>query len=264
VARANAAKGRASDDWKAHMDRQFDYTQRILLAVEFADAPRTLEGLPATYARFKRLSIADVIQAFDETHSLFVQLIAGRKFRNVLEQHMGYWESRIPVGKQCFVHYAIAPQDIIAAAFDRLKKDGDAFVLLGIYHVEPQSSAYPFSFPFGNTPDHLRLGEHFPLTDDSIFWFNFFPAQPYLFEKTFAVWALFQILQLNGRGENNQLVVADGKDGLIAHGVDDLVQVNLNRFTSLPGFFNAAHEAGKHTFTVDPDYIWYGMLLRKV
>jgi hypothetical protein len=32
----------------------------------------------------------------------------------------------------------------------------------------------------------------------------------------------------------------------------------------LPGFFNAAHEAGKHTFTVDPDYIWYGMLLKKV
>ena len=46
--------------------------------------------------------------------------------------------------------------------------------------------------------------------------------------------------------------------------VDDFVQVNLNRFTSLPGFFNAAHEAGKHTFTVDPDYLWYGMLLSKL
>jgi hypothetical protein len=33
--------------------------------------------------------------------------------------------------------------------------------------------------------------------------------------------------------------------------------------TSLPDFFNAAHEAGKHTFTVDPDYRWFGMLLRK-
>jgi hypothetical protein len=40
--------------------------------------------------------------------------------------------------------------------------------------------------------------------------------------------------------------------------------VNLNRFTSLSGFFNAAHDAGKHTFTIDPDYLWYGMLLRKV
>jgi hypothetical protein len=177
---------------------------------------------------------------------------------------MCYWEKRIPDGKQCFVHYAIGSRDIISTAFNRLPTDGDAFSLLGVYHIEPQSSAHPFSFPRSDTPDHWNLGEHFPLTDDSVFWFNFFPEQPYLFEKTFAVWALFQMLQLKGRGENNQLVVADGKDSLIARGVADFVQVNLNRFTSLPGFFNAAHEAGKHTFTVDPDYIWYGMLLKKV
>jgi len=250
--------------WKAHMDRTFDYNQRILLALEIADAPRQLKGMPATYARFKRLSIADVVRVFDETQNLFVQLIAGRKFRNVLEQHMGYWEKRIPNGKQCFVHYAIGSRDVITAAFNRLPTDGDTFTLIGVYHVEPQSSAYPFSFPFGDTPDHWNLGEHFSLTDESVFWFNFFPEQPYLFEKTFAVWALFQMLQLKGRGENNQLVASDGKDSLIAHGVSDFVQVNLNRFTSLPGFFNAAHEAGKHTFTVDPDYIWYGMLLKKV
>jgi hypothetical protein len=127
-------------------------------------------------------------------------------------------------GKQCFVHYAIGPYDVIATAFNRLKKDG-AFALLGIYHVE---------------------------------------LQPYLFEKTFAVWALFQMLQLNGRGENDQLVTWESKETLIVQGISDLVQVNLNRFTSLPGFFNAAHQAGKHTFTVDPDYIWYGMLLKKV
>ena len=133
-----------------------------------------------------------------------------------------------------------------------LKGDGGGFTLLGVYHVEPQCSAYPFSFPFGDTPDHWRLGEHFSLTEDSVFWFNFFPEQPYLFEKTFAVWALFQMLQLTGRGENNQLVAFDGRESLIAQGVSDFVQVNLNRFTSLPGFFNAAHEAGKQTFTVDP------------
>src|SRR6202012_961776 len=214
---------------------------------------RELAGLPG-YARFKRLSTPDVIRAFDETHSLFVQLLAGRKFRNVLEQHMGYWEKRIPDGKQCFVHYAIGPVDVIGPAFDRLKKEEDAFTLLGVYHIEPQSSAYPFSFPFGDTPDHWPLGEHFSLPDNSIFWFNFFPEQPYMFEKTFAVWALFQMLLLTGRGENNQLVTSEGKESLVANGVADLVQVNLNRFTSLPGFFNAAHEAGKHTFTVDPDY----------
>jgi hypothetical protein len=84
------------------MDRKFDYAQRILLAVEIADAPRRLEGMPATYARFKRLSIPDVVRAFDETQNLFVQLIAGRKFRNVLEQHMGYWEKKGP-GRQAML-----------------------------------------------------------------------------------------------------------------------------------------------------------------
>lgn len=245
------------------MDRRFDYSQKILLAVEFADRPRQLNDMPASYAVFRRLSIADVVRAFDETSNLFVQLVAGRKFRHVLDQHMGYWEQRVPAGKQCFVHYAIGASDSIAAAFDRLKAEADSLVQLGVYHVEPQSSAYPFSFPSGVAPDHLRLGEQFPLTKDSVFWFNFFPAQPFLFEKTFAIWALFQLVQLDARGENNQLVASDGKDRLISHGVDDFVQVNLNRFTSLPGFFNAAHEAGKHSFTVDPDYLWYGMLLKK-
>jgi hypothetical protein len=245
------------------MDRQFDYAQKILLAVEFADVPRRMEGMPATYACFKRLAIQDVVQAFDQTHDLFAQLIGGRKFQNVLEQQMGYWEQRIPGSKQCFVHYAIGTDDVITAAFDALKKGG-GFILLGIYHVEPQSSAYPFSFPFGDTPDHWHPGEHFSLTDDSIFWFNFFPEQPYLFEKTFAAWALFQTSQLKRRGENNQLVAWDGKERLIARGVSDFVQVNLNHFTSLPGFFEAAHEAGKHTFTEDADYLWYGMLLNRV
>jgi len=246
------------------MDRRFDYAQKILLAVEFADVPRRMEAMPASYARFRRLSIPDIIRAFDEMPNRPTQLIDGRKFRNVLEQQMGYWEERIPDGKQCFVHYAIGTDDVITAAFNRLKAGDGAFTLLGIYHVEPQSSAYPFSFPSGDTPDHWHLGEHFSLTDESTFWFNFFPEQSYLFEKTFAIWALFQMSQLKERAENNQLVAWDGKESLIAQGVSDFVQVNLNRFSSLPGFFNAAHEAGEHTFTVDPDYRWYGMLLNKV
>jgi len=245
------------------MDRQFDYAQRILLAVEIAEAPRLFSGMPASYTRFKRLTIPDVIKAFDETHSLFAQLIAGRAFRDTLERHMGYWQKRIPESKQCFVHYAIGSAEVISAAFDRLKAE-PGLSLLGVYQVEPQCSAYPFGFPFGDTPDHWHLGQHFSYTAESIFWFNFFPAQPYLFEKTFAVWALFQMLDLKGRGENNQLVASVGGGRVIAHGVDEFVQVNLNRFTSLPGFFNAAHEAGKHTFTVDPDYLWYGMLMSKL
>jgi hypothetical protein len=39
------------------MDRRFDYTQKVLLAVEFADDPRRLQNMPASYAVFKRLTI---------------------------------------------------------------------------------------------------------------------------------------------------------------------------------------------------------------
>ena len=76
------------------MDRKFDYTQKILLAVEFADAPRRLEGMPATYARFKLAVDPGCRAGLRRNANLFVQLIAGRKFRNVLEQHMGYWGER--------------------------------------------------------------------------------------------------------------------------------------------------------------------------
>lgn len=249
------------------MDRQFDYAQKILLAVEFADAPRRMEAMPASYAVFKRMSIPEVIrdlQANLSSAGAAAPPIDLGKFRNVLDQRMGYWEQRVSDGKHAFVHYAIGADHVIAAAFDRLKADAGSLALLGVYHVEPQSSAYPFSFPSGVTPDHWHLGEPFKLTTASMFWFNFFPPQPYLFEKTFAAWARFQMVRLKERAENNQLVASDGKDRLIVHGISDMVQVNLNRFSSLRGFVNAAHDAGEETFTDDAEYLWYGMLLRKL
>jgi hypothetical protein len=245
------------------MDRTFDHTQKILLAVEFGVAPRALTGMPPGYTVFQRLAIPDVEKAFDESESLVVRLLAGRKFHHVLNQHMGYWEKRIPAGQQCYVHYAIGREEVIAPLFQRLQ-GLKGWTVLGIYHTEPQSSAYPASFPAQPSPNHWSPSEPGGLTRDSIFWFNFFPAQPLLFEKTFSVWALFQMFQLRDRGECNQLVAWEGQDRLQVQGVDPFVQVNLNRFSNLPGYFNSAHEAGKHTFTVDPDYLWYGMLLRRL
>jgi hypothetical protein len=243
------------------MDRRFDYSQKILLAVEFAGAPRPLRDMPASHAVFQRLSVAAVVRAFAEAENLFVRLFAGRKFQAVLDRHMHYWEQRQPPGQDCFVHYAIGPAAEIEAIRVRL---ADApWTMLGTYQVEPQSSAYPFAFPDRPPPHHWNLGETHDPGPDSIFWFNFFPAQAHLFEKTFAVWTLFQAIQLREGGECNQLVAADGAPPRV-HGVDEFVQVNLNRFTNLPGYFNAAHEAGKHTFTVDNDYQWFGMLARKL
>lgn len=246
------------------MDRHFDYAQKILVAVEFGPKPRPLSEMPATYSVYQRIGIPDVVRAFDEIESLFVRLFAGRKFHSVLQQHMGYWEQRVPPGMQCFVHYAIGSEAEILAAFNRLRSSGPSWVVLGIYHMEPGSSCYPFAFPTRAAPNHWHLGETRGLTKESVFWFNFFPAQPYLFEKTFAVWLLFGMFQHREGPECNQLVAGEGGDRLVSSGVHDFVQVNLNRFTNLAGYFSSAAEAGKHTFTQDTEYLWYGMLLRKI
>lgn len=245
------------------MNRHFDYAQKILLAVEFADRPRRLDGLPPASFVFRRIALPEVERAFAETHNLVARLFGAARFHRVLDEHMGYWERRVPAGAQCFVHYSIGPADEIDAAFARVR-DAGGWALCGVYHVEPQSSAYPFAFPLGAAPDHMHLGEPRTFGEQSVFWFNFFPAQPHLFEKTFAIWALFALFSGREGGECNQLVASDGDDHLRVDGVDPFVQVNLNRFTSMLGYFASAHEAGRHTFTVDPEYRWYGMLLRRV
>jgi hypothetical protein len=244
------------------MDRHFDYAQKILVAVEIGAEPQRLADMPATYSLFQRLSIPEIARAAGESGR--AGPASGPAFHAMVNRHMSYWEERTPAGQRCFVHYAIGDGETVARAFDRLAAAPGRFTLLGVYHVEPQSSAYPASFPVGPAPSHWNLGETFTLTQASIFWFNFFPAQPYLFEKTFAAWASFQAQKLGARGECNQLVAWEGKDRLRASGADDFVLVNLNRFTSLPGFFGSAADAGESTFSADPDYVWFGMLLRRI
>jgi hypothetical protein len=239
------------------MDRSFDYTQKILVAVEIGAEPLRLTGMPPTYAVFQRLSLAEIARAAGEAgaHPAFQAMVA---------RHMSYWEERIPAGQRLFVHYAIGGDEAVTAAFHRLAAAADRWTSLGVYHVEPQSSGYPASFPARPAPMHWSLGEERALTKGSIFWFNFFPAQPYLFEKTFATWVSFQALKSAAGVECNQLVAWEGEDRSRARGVDVFVQVNLNRFTSLAGFFGSAHDAGEQSFTGDHEYRWYGMLLREI
>lgn len=244
------------------MDRHFDYAQRILVAVEIGAEPVRLADMPLAHSLFQRLSLPEITQAAGASgHAAKAD---GPAFRALVDRHMSYWEERVPAGQRLFVHHGIGDAETVARTFDRLAAERGRFTALGVYHVEPQSSAYPASFPVGASPSHWDLGKTYGLTLESIFWFNFFPAQPFLFEKTFRAWARFQAQKLAARGENNQLVASDGEDRLVANGVDPFVLVNLNRFTSLPGFFGSAGDAGESTFSDDPSYVWYGMLLRKI
>ena len=127
-----------------------------------------------------------------------------------------------PAGQQLFVHYAIGGDEAITAAFHRLAAEANRWTTLGVYHVEPQSSGYPASFPARPAPMHWSLGEARGFTKESIFWFNFFPEQPYLFEKTFVSWVWFQALKSREGVETNQLVAWEGKDQSRSRGVDEL------------------------------------------
>lgn len=245
------------------MDRSFDYSQRILVAVEVGTAPHRPNGLPDTHAVFQRIGIPEVVEAFGKQVPAIARLIVGGKFRRVLDQRMGYWETRVPAGQSCFVHYVRGTAEAmekVRAAFAAVSGD---WLSIGVYHIEPQSSAYPFGFPFGSVPDHWYHGSTRDYDPRSLFWFNFFPDQKYLFEKTFVVWALFNLFRSKEGGVCNQLVAADDPERIAAKGVDRFVQVNLNRFTSFEGYFTSARAAGKQTFTQDAAYTWYGMLLRK-
>jgi hypothetical protein len=246
------------------MDRNFDYSQKVLVAVEFNVKPSTLPVTGLQYTRFQRIAIPAVKEAFAKEINPLIRLLIGKKFANIVDQRMGYWESRIPAGQVAFVHYLIGSAQDIDKAYLELQASFSAFVMVGVYHLEPQSSSSPYGFPAGTVPSYYYLGEEKPFTENSVFWFNFFPAQPYLFEKTFRVWCLFQISKLKEGGDCNQLVTLDSGEKLKTNGIDQFVQINLNRFQSIKGYFAAAAEAGRKSFTRDPDYQWYGMLLKKI
>ena len=245
------------------VSRSFDYTQRVLVAVEVGPEPQRPAGLPDTHAVFRRIGIPEVVEAFGRHVSPFARIIVGGKFRRVLNERMGYWESRVPGGQSCFVHYVRGSAEDMEKARIAFEAASTDWLVLGVYHLEPQSSSYPFGFPFDPVPDHSIYGRIRDYTPDSLFWFNFFPEQKFLFEKTFVVWALFNLFRSREGGACNQLVAADDPSRLVARGVEPFVQVNLNRFTSYEGYFTSARAAGKHTFTQDKEYIWYGMLLKK-
>ena len=243
--------------------QQFDYSLKTLVAVEFATVPRKLANVPSSYNVFERLPMAEVEHAFNEKINYFARLIAGRKFHDMLIQRMGYWEDHIPAERTCYVHYARGTAHEISVLYDQLAAQAFTFAMIGVYHIEPQVSGYPYAFPDGVAPSHWFLGEQHAETERSAFWFNFFPDQPHLFELTFQAWAVFQTQALREGVELNQLSYVDDQERLVANGIDKFVQVNLCRFTSLDGFFESAHEAGKNSFTDQADYQWHGMLLRK-
>ena len=80
--------------------------------------------MPAGHSVFQRLSIAEIARTAVEGRSRSAPTADGASFRAMVDRHMGYWEERVPAGKQCFVHYAIGGGEIIERAFEELAGAG--------------------------------------------------------------------------------------------------------------------------------------------
>jgi hypothetical protein len=102
------------------MDRSFDYTQKILLAVEISAEPLRLADAPPTCSVFQRLSLPEIARAAGEAVGGAAGPGASPGFQALVNRHMSYWETRIPAGQHAFVHYAIGADEAIQAAWSRL------------------------------------------------------------------------------------------------------------------------------------------------
>src|SRR5262249_15992067 len=161
------------------------YTQKILVAVEFSDEPRRFPTPLPAHSVFQRIKLGEVTHSFAETHGLAARLFGAAQFRRVPQQHMSYCEDRTPAAKTSLSPHPLRPAPGPTTP-PPPPRDSGAPPLRRFSHLEPPPSGAPSASPSGAAPSHFHLGEQRTFGQSSVFWFNFFPAQPYLFEKTFA------------------------------------------------------------------------------
>jgi hypothetical protein len=111
-----------------------------------------------------------------------------------------------------------------------------------------------------------RLGEQNKLTSESMFFFNFFPEQPFLREQvcqgTLAIWTE----STPGLYDTNNYV--DLPEAVsAASGIDRFVGVNLNRYRNAYGFCKAVADGASKSVIAEGHYDafrWYGMLTKLI
>ena len=106
------------------------------------------------------------------------------------------------------MHYAIGRDEVITPAFELLKGAERGSVLKGIYHTEPQSLSCELPGEPGALP--LELGRDLALHPGLGVLVQLLPRSAGPVEKTFAVWALFQMYAHRERGKCNQLCAWEG------------------------------------------------------
>jgi hypothetical protein len=138
--------------------------------------------------------------------------------------------------------------------------------MLGLYCVDPLMSMFPQAFPVDAAPNMWRPGEQNVLTKDSMFFLNFFPAQPFLRELVYQGTIAIYSESSPGLYDANNYVDLVSDDFVAVNGVDKMVGVNLNRYRDAHGFFTAVSAgAGKSVIVKGYEqFQWYGILARLV
>jgi hypothetical protein len=252
------------------MDRLQIYATRTLVAVEFAVQPSSLAALGGRAHVFRRLDLAATralhraaVAAADATSAAQMNHLMA-----VLAERVAYWEKRVPPALDCWVHHVrFADEAQGRAGHARAVADFPRLAMSGLYAIDPVISFFPQAFPVDPAPNFWRLGRANSCGPDSLFFLNFFPAQPFLREQV--VQGTTAIYSESAPGLYHANNYVDLVDDLFAAtgSVDRVVSVNLNRYSDGAGFFRAvAGGAARSVITegAHADFRWHGMLCRLV
>jgi hypothetical protein len=250
------------------MDRLHIYQGRTLVGVEFAAAPSSLSGLCKEPHVFERIGMPEVRQLTDRLARTspeggFPAQLA--QLLDVANSRLSYWEGRLPPGSKCFIHHARFDDEAQGrAGYARAKREFPDFSLLGLYRIDPSISLFPAAFPVDPAPNMWRPGETNMLTKDSMFFLNFFPAQPFLREFVYQGTIAIYSESSPGLYHANNYVDLVSDEFVTTRQVDKIVGVNLNRYRDAHGFFKAVSAGAAKSVIVKgyEQFQWYGMLAR--
>lgn len=250
------------------MDRLTIYETRTLVVVEFSSRPSSLADIGGQAHVFRRLSQA-------ETTALFRQAVQGdpaaagqmKHLMTVVGDRVAYWEKRVPPGLDCFVHHVRFADEASGKAGYARAVASARFAMIGLYAIDPVISFFPEAFPVGPAPNFWQPGKINTLTADSLFFFNFFPPQPYLREQV--VQGTTSIYADSAPGyyhTNNYVDLVDGTF-TTAGGIDKVAGVNLNRYSDGHGFFKAVAAGASMSVIAEgghEGFQWHGILCRLI
>lgn len=252
------------------MDRLRIYQGRTLVGVEFAPTPSSLSSLCKNAHVFERISVPDIQKITEQlAHASPAGGFSAQmtQLLDVANARIAYWERKVPAGSKCFVHHARFDDEAQAkAGYAQARGKFPHFPLLGLYCIDPLMSMFPQAFPVDAAPNMWLPGEQNVLTKDSMFFLNFFPAQPFLRELVYQGTIAIYSESSPGLYDANNYVDLVSDDFVAVNGVDKMVGVNLNRYRDAHGFFKAVSTGAAKSVIVKgyERFQWYGILARLV